>query len=156
MRWIVPLLLLTLAMAPAARAEDAADRAAITARLDSFATDFNARDAVAACRIFAPTLIATLPGKLEETRAGLCTNLARVLARPDLSLSYARPDIREIILSGNLAVVRLIWTLTARRGAASDTTEESGLDIFQRQADGRWAITRFATFTMRPNQVLDQ
>jgi steroid delta-isomerase len=160
---ILPLLgALVLASGPAARASgpdpvaDAASRAAITARLDAFADAFNARDEAGACAIFAPNLIATVPGKLEQDRAGLCANLAHLLARPDLTLRYAKPDIREIILAGDLAIVRLVWQLTATRGGASDTTEESGLDIFRKGADGRWSIIRFATFTMRPNKILDQ
>jgi ketosteroid isomerase-like protein len=138
-----------------ALAGETTDKAAITARLDAFAESFNARNTAAACDIFAPSLIATLPGMLEQSRAGLCGNLGRLFARHDVSVRYDRPDIREIILSGNLAVVRLIWTLTAARGADRDSTQESGLDVFQRQANGQWSIIRFATFTMRPNRILD-
>ena len=157
MRTILALLCLCALSVPArtAWADDAGDKAAIAGRLRAFAQAFDARDRAAVCDIFAPDLIALIPGMPETSRTALCGNLSRLLARPDLALHYDDPDIREIILSGDLAVVRLVWTLTARRGKDEDKTEETGLDIFQHAADGQWSIIRFATFTMRPNKILN-
>ena len=78
----------------------------------------------------------------------------RVLGRTDILLHYAMPDIHEIIVSGDIAVVRLTWTLTTQAGGARDTTTEAGMDIFRRQPDGRWSIARFVAFTTRPNALL--
>ena len=138
-----------------AGADEAADKAAITARLRGFADAFNARDEAGSCDIFAPDLIATMPSALERSRESLCGNLDRLFTSADLRLHYDYPDIREIIISGDIAVVRIIWTLTVRKGAEQDTTPESGIDVFRRQPDGRWSIARFATFTVRPNKLLD-
>jgi steroid delta-isomerase len=148
-------LLAVAATAPSARADAAADKAAITARLRDFADAFNAHDDAGSCDIFAPDLIATFPFAPETSREALCGNLNRQLARPDLRLHYDYPDIREIIVSGDIAVVRIMWTLTVRKGAEQDTTPEGGIDVFRRQPDGRWSIARMATFTMRPNKLLD-
>ncbi len=137
------------------RADEAADKAAIAARLRGFADAFNRRDEAGLCDIFAPDLIATIPLAPELAREPLCGNLGRLLAQPDLRLHYDDPDIREIIVSGDIAVVRIMWTLTARKGAEQDTTPEGGIDVFRRQPDGGWSIARMATFTMRPNKVLD-
>jgi len=71
-----------------------------------------------------------------------------------LSLHYDSPDIREIIVSGDIAVVRLFWTLTARKGGEQSVTDEAGIDIFKRQPDGRWSIARFMSFSTAPNTVL--
>ncbi len=57
----------------------------------------------------------------------------------------------EIIVSGDIAVVRLTWTLTARVGSVTDTTREPAIDIFRRQPDGEWSIAQFIAFTTRPN-----
>ena len=84
----------------------------------------------------------------------MCENLARVLARTDIRVSYKPPDVHEIIVSGEIAVVRLTWTLTATAQGATDTTTEEGMDIFRRQPDGRWSIARYVAFTTRPNEVL--
>ena len=70
------------AVAPSAHADEAADRAAIIARLRGFADAFNARDQARLCDIFAPDLIATIPLAPEASREAICGNLDRVLARP--------------------------------------------------------------------------
>lgn len=148
-------LLVVAVTAPLARADETADEAAIIARLRGFADAFNAHDEAGFCDIFAPDLIATIPFALESRRESLCGNLNRLLASPDLRLQYDYPDIREIIVSGDIAVVRIVWMLTVRKGTEQDTTPEGGIDVFRRQPDGRWSIARFATFSMRPNKFLD-
>jgi len=57
-------------------------------------------------------------------------------------------DIKEIAVSGDLAAVRLVWTLTIRPkgGGAAIVTREPGLDIFRRQSDGSWKIARLLAF----------
>jgi ketosteroid isomerase-like protein len=50
-------------------------------------------------------------------------------------------DIKEIIIAGDVAAVRLTWTLSvAPAGSDAQTTREEGLDLFRRQADGRWRL----------------
>ena len=65
------------------------------------------------------------------------------------------PAVHEIIVSGDIAVVRLTWTLTAEAKGLKDTTTEEGIDIFRRQPDGRWSIARFIAFTTSPNKALE-
>ncbi len=146
---------LVMAATTLALADEAADKAQITARLDGFSDAFNARDAAGVCDLFAPDLVATIPLGRDVSRDKLCGNLGRLLAMKDLQLHYDHPEIDEIIVSGDLAVVRLIWTLTAKKGELSDTTQEGGLDVFRRQPDGRWSIARMAAFPFGPNKVLD-
>ncbi|WP_051335642.1 YybH family protein [Methylocapsa acidiphila] len=148
-------LLAIVTIASPAFADDAADKAAITGRLRGFSDAFNARDEAGLCDIFAPDLIATIPLASEADRETLCGNLSRLLARRDLRLHYDYPDIREIIVSGNIAVVRIMWALTVQKGFEKDTTSEGGIDIFRRQPDGRWSIARMAAFPFRPNKLLD-
>ena len=137
-----------------ARADAEADKVAITERLRVWTAAFNTHDAAGICDLFAPDLVMTIPGALEGNREALCGGLAALQARPDLQLHYDSPDIREIMISGDLAVVRIVWTLTARKGADQDVTTEAGIDIFKRQPDGRWSITRMATFTTKPSKIL--
>jgi steroid delta-isomerase len=141
-------------MATPARADAGSDKAAITERLRGWAEAFNARNAAGVCDVFAPDLVSTVPEVLDGNRDTLCTKLAALLAKPELTLHYDSPDIREIIVSGDIAVVRLFWTLTARKGAEQSVTHEAGMDIFKRQPDGRWSIARFMSFSTTPNSVL--
>ena len=149
------LILLAISAASACRADAAADKAAISAQLRAFSERFNARDASRICDLFAPELVATIPLAPEADRAAVCKNLARLLSLDELKLRYDYPDIREIVLSGDLAIVRVIWTLTARKGDSEDTTQEGGIDIFRRDQNGRWSIIRMAAFGFRPNKILD-
>jgi uncharacterized protein (TIGR02246 family) len=138
----------------AARADEAADKAAIKARLDRWTGDFNANDPVGVCDLFAPDLIYSIPEVTKGTRETLCANLTAVLAKSDVKLRYANPDIHEIVVAGDVAVVRLTWTLTTEAAGTKDTTTEEGMDMFRRQADGRWSIARFVAFTTRANKLL--
>ena len=142
------------AAAAPARADPAADEAAIRQRLEHWTAAFNARDSAGACDLFAPDLAYTVQEVPNGTHETMCGNLARVLARTDIAVHYDLPAIREIAVSGDIAVVRLTWTLTVRRGGATDTTTEEGMDLFRRQPDGRWSIARYIAFTTRPNKLL--
>ena len=67
---------------------------------------------------------------------------------------YGNPDVHAILVLGDVAVVRLTWTLTTQVNGANDTTTEEGMDIFRRQPDGKWSIARFIAFTTRANKLL--
>ena len=144
---------LALAAGPAL-ADSAADEAAIRQRFADWTAAFNAGDAAGVCDLFAPDLSYAIPEIVDGTQATMCGNLARQLARDDLRLHYELPAIHEIMVSGDIAVVRLTWTLTAAARGESETTAEEGIDVFARQPDGRWSIARFIAFTTAPNSVL--
>ena len=57
-------------------------------------------------------------------------------------------DIKEIIVSGDMAIVRLVWTSRASQEGSSQVTEtkEPGLDVFRRQPDGQWRIARYMAY----------
>lgn len=135
---------LALLMGGVARAQPASAEAAIAARLAAWTRAFNARDLSATCNLFTPDLAYSfLPDVVNGTRGTLCANLARQFARTDIAFHYAPPEIREIIVSGDMAIVRLAWTLTVARAGARETRVEEGLDVFRRQPDGTWSIIRY-------------
>jgi uncharacterized protein (TIGR02246 family) len=133
-----------------AQADVEADKAAIAARLQDFTAAFNARDAAGACDIFAPDLVSTMRGRPDNGREAVCTRIAAALADRSKTMRYA-PDIEEIIVSGDLAVVRLIWNVAETEGGATRVSKEPGLDVFRRQPDGKWSIARFLAFSNEPD-----
>jgi uncharacterized protein (TIGR02246 family) len=140
--------ILSLAVASAAMAQsDTPDQAAIRRALTQWMEDFNAGRADKVCDLFAPDLIAQYRGQPERGYQQLCALLERSLADRGKSYRYALA-IKEILVEGDLAAVRLTWTLTVRGKDAADATatEEPGLDIFRRQADGSWKISRFLAY----------
>jgi uncharacterized protein (TIGR02246 family) len=139
------------AFSPAPAFSDAAaDKAAIAARLTAWADAFNARDSSRTCDLFSADLISTMRGRPDERRDALCSRIAAALADRGGVIRYA-PEIEEIIVSGDLAVVRLVWSVTVQRGPAPAVSQEPGLDVFRREADGKWRIIRFLAFSNAPD-----
>jgi len=136
--------LVSLVLASAAAAQsDTPAQAAIRAALTQWMADFNAGRAEKVCDLFARDLVAQYRGQPERGWDALCDLLRRSLADRSKTYSYALA-IKEILVEGDLAVVRLTWTLTVRAKDSAETTSvEPGMDIFRRQADGSWKISRY-------------
>jgi steroid delta-isomerase len=139
-------LMFLMCWAPAVAGAEAPD-AEIRAALEHWMADFNAGHADAVCDIFAPSLRADVAGAAERDFETQCGLLRKTLGDSSRSFSYAL-DLREILAEGDMAAVRLKWTLTARVKAtgAVSTTEEQGLDVFGKGSDGRWRIIRFMSW----------
>jgi ketosteroid isomerase-like protein len=117
----------------------------IVQRLQHWADAFNKRDASRICDLFSVNLIATTPDGPNRGRSQVCENLDRVLAQTDRRLHY-ESAIHEVIVSGNVAIVRLDWTLRVTKNQKVSTTVEHGMDVF-RHEHGRWSIVRFIAFS---------
>jgi ketosteroid isomerase-like protein len=72
----------------------------------------------------------------------LFDNLAR-------TFTYSAPDIKEVPVDGDLATVRLIWTLIVKDASCkvAETVRDNVVDVFRRQPDGRWKIHVSHAFT---------
>ena len=139
-------LMLLMCWAPAVAGTEAPD-AEIRAAREHWMADFNAGHAEAVCDIFAPSLRADIAGAAERDFDAECQLLRAALGDSSRSFSYAL-DLKEILAEGDMAAVRLKWTLTARVKATGtvSTTEEQGLDVFGKGSDGRWRIIRFMSW----------
>jgi hypothetical protein len=74
--------------------------------------------------------------------------LKRALGDKTRSWTYARPDIREILVFGDSAVVRLSWISTVMGGPEGAVKSvEPGMDLFRRQPDDSWKIMRYMSFS---------
>jgi steroid delta-isomerase len=145
MRALVRAGLLSLAAVSAAAAQgDTPDQAAIRAALTQWMADFNAGRADKVCALFARDLIAQYRGQPERSYDQLCDLLKRSLGDRSKRYRYGLA-IKEILVAGDLAAVRLTWTLEVhdKDATSATTSEEPGLDIFRRQGDGSWKISRY-------------
>ena len=79
------------------------------------------------------------------------TLLKRSLSDRSKTYTYSLA-IKEILVAGDLAVVRLTWTLKVQRKgyARRHTSDEPGMDIFRRQPDGSWKISRYIAYEASP------
>jgi len=117
--------------------------------------EFNAGDSRKVCDLFAPDLIADYQGQPERDYDALCQLLRGSLSDCERKFHYSL-DIKEILVSGRLAVVRLVWTLRAypRNGSAPAATIEPGIDIFRLQPNASWKICRFVAYGVSPQPAL--
>ena len=136
-----------LAGPPAAAQSDADVEKAIRDALTRWTADFNARDTSRICDLFAPDQRYDFRGQPERDYSIMCSRLNRALNDRSRTLTYAF-DIKEIIVSGDMAVVRLVWTAQVFRDGSPQVTEtkEPGLDVFRRQPDGTWRISRYMAY----------
>ncbi len=121
---------------------------AIRAALEQWTADFNAGKTENICGLFALELRYDYRGYPERNFQDICRLLHHSLQDPTKKFTYAL-NIKEILVSDELAVVRLIWTLTIVSVTAPGSFEESnepGMDIFRRQPDGNWKIIRFIAY----------
>jgi len=125
------------------------DRADIDATLRQWPQDFNARNLDAVCGLFADDVVLAYPGAPDRNRDAFCDQMRVQFRDPSKTFSYDEPDIKEIIVEGDLATVRLFWTLTVKdtSGKVLETIHEDGVDVFRRQPDGSWKIHISHAFT---------
>ena len=99
----------------------------------------------------ADSAAAALDRIAERDYDAICALLSSSLRDQEKSYHY-NLDLKEILVSGDLAAVRLVWTLTVARkeGGVIETIQEPGIDIFRRQRDGLWKIARYLAFPIAP------
>jgi steroid delta-isomerase len=126
-------------------AEDSAE-AAIRSSLAQWTQDFNGGNADKACSLFAPDLRYDFRGYPERDYRDICDRMQRSLGDKSKTYSYDL-DVREIIVSGDMAVVRLVWKLTVTLANGQQVVSvEPGMDVFRKEPDGNWKIIRYIAY----------
>jgi len=119
----------------------------IETALREWRDDFNGKNADVICDLFAPDLIANYGDFPQLSYESICKQLKSSLTNPDLNFHYDLA-ITEVIVSGDTGIVRLIWDLTVTDGDGKvvERTKDRGMDIFRRQPDGTWKISRYLAY----------
>ena len=138
---------MALGISPAAAQHADPAQDAIRTALLRWTADFNARKSAAICDLFAPDLRYDYRGQPERGYREICDLLHRSLSDPTKHYNYS-PEIKEIIVSGDIAVVRLVWTLSISSDGKTDAivSKEPGLDVFRREPGGDWKIIRYIAY----------
>jgi steroid delta-isomerase len=137
-------LLLSLFSSGPLLADDAATE--VKSALTRWMADFNAGKTERVCDLFAVNVRADFRGYPTRDHQAVCDRLIKSLTDNTRAFSYAL-DIKEILVFGDVAVVRLVWTLTiTERDGREIKSVEPGMDIFRRQADGSWKIVRYMAY----------
>ena len=114
--------------------------------LAQWTQDFNNRNAEKACSLFAQDLRYDFRGYPERDYRDICDRMQRSLGDASKTYSYDL-DVREIIVSGDIAVVRLVWKLTVTLPNGQQVVSvEPGMDVFRKEPDGAWKIIRYIAY----------
>ena len=132
--------LATTLVAAFARGGAAQDESVIRSRLAGWVKAFNAGDLKAAAQVWAPDLVGWAPEGEDDTYAREMEFASREAGKPPAA-TYAL-EINEVIVSGDLAVVRDTWTETPRAEPAKARRFRS-FEAWRRQPDGSWKIARW-------------
>ena len=102
----------------------------------------NAGDWKRAARVWAPDLVGWYPGQPDDTYAKEMDNASRPRAgRPR---THYDVKVVEVIVSGDLAVVRDIWRFTTPADTANTKASVvRSYEVWKRQKDGEWKIARW-------------
>lgn len=122
-------------------ATEATAQEKIRRTLEQWPKDFTAKNKKATCALFAADLVASYPGQPDKNYEAMCKHLSAALDDPDKTFHYEAPLIQEILVSGDLAVVRLIWTLKVTTRKSEIVVKERGIDVLKRQEDGSWKVS---------------
>lgn len=122
------------------------DEQVIRATLADWVRAYNAGDYVHAAEIWAPDLIGWYPGAPDDTYAD-----EQAAARKGAPAGAARVTfavaIDEVIVSGDLAVVRDTWTQTTtgsgEGGKGAKATTFRSFEVWRRQSAGGWKVARW-------------
>jgi steroid delta-isomerase len=125
---------------------DAAPESEIRSAIENWRSAFNAGDEQRVCDIFAPDIIANYQGEPARDYDWLCGMLRNALRDQEATYRYS-VQVDDIIVDGDSAVVRLVWALEIDKlGSSTETVEEPAVDIFRRQSDGSWKISRYLAY----------
>ena len=118
----------------------------IRSAIENWRSAFNARDQDRVCALFAPDVIANYQGEPERDYSSLCEMLRAAVQDPYIAYRYS-VKINDIAVYDETAIVRLVWALEIEKaGSPKQTIEELAVDIFRRQVDGSWKISRYAAY----------
>lgn len=156
MRLLSPALLLAILVVPTTAHAQAADSlrdvATLRALIVRSGEAFNARDPAAIMAPYARDIVLSYPGIPDQDYAMLEAAYREMTApRPGVTVR-TEPTIEEVLVSGDLAVIRVTWTTTTTEAdpARESTRRLRDLQVWRREADGSWRFARGMHYRMTP------
>lgn len=127
--------------APSANEKDvAALRSAILRSAESF----NKGDADAIMSQYAKDIVLSYPGLPDLGYEALVKSYREMVRRPPGVTVKTSPTIEEILVSGDLALIRLMWTTTTTEAKPPRQTSRwmKDFQVWRRESDGTWKFAR--------------
>jgi ketosteroid isomerase-like protein len=114
---------------------------------------FNAGDHAAMMAPVARDLVLTYPGIPDMGYDSLSAGYRQMVNRPAGVTARTIPTVEEILVSGDMAVIRINWTTTVTETspARSATRQMRDMQVWRREADGSWKFFRGMHFRNPPS-----
>jgi steroid delta-isomerase len=119
-----------------------ADSTAIRDAILRGAAGFEAADPDVILERYARDVVLAYPGEPDMNYDVLARSYAELRSRPKNVRATTVPTFDELLVSGDMAVVRLRWTTTITTPEQSTTRHMKDLQVWRRESDGRWMFTR--------------
>ena len=136
-------------VAATARAPTATgDSAAIREAIERGARGFERGDPDAILAHYGRDVVLSYPGVPDQDYETLARAYRELRSRPASVTATTRPTFDEILVSGDLAIVRVRWTTTIRSAATDSTPAREAtrwlrdLQVWRRDAAGDWKFIR--------------
>jgi uncharacterized protein (TIGR02246 family) len=113
---------------------------------------FNAGDPDAVMKRYARDVVLSYPGIPDMGYEALVQGYREMLKRKPGDTAKTTPTIEEILVSGDLAVIRVMWTTTTSQAnpPRQETRQMKDLQVWRRESDGSWRFARGMHFRMTP------
>lgn len=150
MRRTLALLLSAAALPAAAQAQAASDEALLRAAIEAGARACEAGRPDEVIRGYAPDILLHYPGVPDQDLASLRAGYRQLCAGTgEGTVETTRASFDEVIVSGDLAVVRLTWATHLRGMPAGAVRRLRDVQIWRRTPEG-WRFSRGVHFPLRP------
>lgn len=152
-KYVAALLLASGALASSAAYADAAeDQATFQAIFSNWTKAFNEKRYPEVCDLFSGSLVADYQGAPKKDYASICNGFKNLFAEKS-SVHHNDFRMHQIYRTADLATVRITWYLDVYKdGAHVSSVQEEGLDVFQKQEDGKWKIVNFIAYPVPPGK----
>ncbi len=107
---------------------------------------FNKKDLKKSCELFSSKMTADYAGQPQKNYMSICEGFKKTFAESQRHYQYSF-KIRHVFRSNDLAAVRITWFLLIyEKDVLISSSQDEGMDIFQKNQDGKWQIVNFISY----------
>lgn len=112
----------------------------------SWTQAFNQKEFPRVCDLFSKSITADYQGAPRKNYSSMCDGFRKIFQEKEMRYRNSF-KIHQIYHANNLAAVRVTWYLDVyKKGVRISSIQEEGMDVFQKQADGKWRIVNFIAY----------
>lgn len=138
-----------LLLTSSAFADAKADAEAIRKNILTYTEAVIAREHEPILALFAPDILLSYPGIPDQDYETLRKLYSEMRTREPGEVT-TKPDIEEILVSGDLGFARIVWNTTVTKDGQVTKRQMKDLQVWRREPDGKWRFIRGIHFRIPP------